>query len=135
MQGFGLLGEVPAYLGTVPFPTASMAVLRAFSRLTGIPVDLSELKEYGRTVRRHLNELIDKVNMAATKDVDDTPTATIEPPDEEAQVREAQQRRIGEMFREAMEDRSKSGELKRELDRLELFHKYEDRFLDLFKGD
>ena len=30
-------------------------------------------------------------------------------------------------------DRSKAYELKRELDRLELYKDYEDRFLDLFK--
>jgi hypothetical protein len=37
------------------------------------------------------------------------------------------------MFEEARADRSKAYLLKRELDRLKVFHDYEDRFLDLFK--
>ena len=41
--------------------------------------------------------------------------------------------RVEELFGEASKNRSKSFELKRELDRLGLFKEYEDRFLDLFK--
>lgn len=40
---------------------------------------------------------------------------------------------IERLFEEATQDRSKAYELKRELDRLEVFADYEDRFLDLFK--
>jgi hypothetical protein len=42
-------------------------------------------------------------------------------------------RHIEELFDEVSRDRSKAYELKRELDRLEVFKDYEDRFLDLFK--
>ena len=41
--------------------------------------------------------------------------------------------RIEKLFRQASKDRSKAYELKRELDRLELYKEYEDRFLDLFQ--
>ncbi len=41
--------------------------------------------------------------------------------------------RIEELFARAAEDRTRAFELKRELDRLGLFKRYEDRFLDLFK--
>jgi hypothetical protein len=37
------------------------------------------------------------------------------------------------MFALAEKDRSKAFELKKELDRLGIFKKYEDRFLDLFR--
>ena len=37
------------------------------------------------------------------------------------------------VFDHAGKDRSKAFELKRELDRLNVFKEYEDRFLDLFK--
>jgi proteasome assembly chaperone (PAC2) family protein len=43
--------------------------------------------------------------------------------------------RIEELFARATTDRTKAFELKRELDRLGLFKRYEDRFLDLFKHD
>jgi hypothetical protein len=42
-------------------------------------------------------------------------------------------RRIEQLFTQAREDRAKAYELKRELDRLDVFREYEDRFLDLFK--
>ncbi len=42
--------------------------------------------------------------------------------------------RIEELFARAATDRTKAFELKRELDRLGLFKRYEDRFLDLFKN-
>lgn len=41
--------------------------------------------------------------------------------------------KIEELFQAAKGDRSKSFELKKELDRSGLFKEYEDRFLDLFK--
>ena len=41
--------------------------------------------------------------------------------------------RIEELFEQAVRDRSKAYELKGELDRLEVFGDYEDRFLDLFQ--
>jgi hypothetical protein len=45
----------------------------------------------------------------------------------------ADEARIETLFTEAAEDRSKAYELKRLLDRLDLFADYEDRFLDLFR--
>ena len=41
--------------------------------------------------------------------------------------------RIERLFEQAKQDRSTAYELKRELDRLEVYREYEDRFLDLFK--
>ena len=41
--------------------------------------------------------------------------------------------RIERLFEQAKLDRSSAYELKRELDRLEVYREYEDRFLDLFK--
>ena len=45
------------------------------------------------------------------------------------------QQRIEVLFEAARKDRSRAYELKRELDRLDVFADYEDRFLDLFKQD
>ncbi|MBV8318546.1 MAG: hypothetical protein JOZ53_26700, partial [Planctomycetaceae bacterium] len=42
-------------------------------------------------------------------------------------------RRIEQLFEQAKQDRSYAYELKRELDRLNVYPEYEDRFLDLFK--
>jgi hypothetical protein len=42
-------------------------------------------------------------------------------------------KRIEQMFKAAQKDRAKAFRLKQELDRLNVFKEYEDRFLDLFK--
>ena len=55
--------------------------------------------------------------------------ATAEP----EQLEPEDERLIEQLFEQASKDRSKAYELKRELDRLEVFPEYEDRFLDLFK--
>jgi hypothetical protein len=54
-------------------------------------------------------------------------------PDEEPQLGSEDQALIERLFKEASVDRAKAYELKRELDRLNAFKLYEDRFLDLFK--
>ena len=46
-----------------------------------------------------------------------------------------EERRIEALFEVAREDRSRAYELKQELDRLNVFADYEDRFLDLFKKE
>jgi hypothetical protein len=42
-------------------------------------------------------------------------------------------KKIEQLFEQAEADRRRAYELKQELDRLGLFHEFEDRFLDLFK--
>jgi hypothetical protein len=54
-------------------------------------------------------------------------------PAEEPRLSQVEEQRIDELFEEAKTDRSKAHELKHELDRLDVFKDYEDRFLDLFK--
>jgi len=51
----------------------------------------------------------------------------------ESRLRPEDERHIEQLFEQARRDRSKAYELKRELDRLDAFKDYEDRFLDLFK--
>ena len=52
---------------------------------------------------------------------------------DEDRISQKDERQIEELFDQARQDRSKAYELKRELDRHDVFEEYEDRFLDLFK--
>jgi hypothetical protein len=54
-------------------------------------------------------------------------------PAPEPRLPREEEERIEQLFEQAAQDRSKAYELKRELDRLDVFPEYEDRFLDLFK--
>lgn len=157
LRGSCFLGEMPQVFAQVPFPKASLAILEAFARLTGIEVDLDELAEQARAVEEQLGELLARVEdqygpQTGTDDDDDEGEGgyqvdegeaeggpenegvgyRYEGPDEPVPASAVQ--RIEELFARAATDRTKAFELKRELDRLGLFKRYEDRFLDLFKN-
>ncbi|MBN9119216.1 MAG: PAC2 family protein [Planctomycetes bacterium] len=160
LRGSCFLGEMPQVFAQVPFPKASLAILEAFQRLTGVEVDLGELAEQARAVEEQLGELLSRVEqqygqppgapdedeegseyVTDDEDEDGEPDTEgeadagegyrYEGPDEPVPTPTVA--RIEELFARAAQDRSKAFELKRELDRLGLFKQYEDRFLDLFK--
>lgn len=139
IRGIGLLGEIPAFAAQLPFPKASAAVLAAFGRLAGLTLDLRELEEYGRTTEEQLVQILRQMQEAlrqtpaAPQEEAETSEARPEPALAESEASPADRRRIEELFAQAARDRSKTFELKRELDRLGLFKEYEDRFLDLFR--
>lgn len=142
LPGACLLGEIPQVFAQFPFPKASLAVLEAFKALAGIEIDLAELDEQARTSEEHLGALLSRVEAAAeaaTSDEDETdaddegPEAFPPEAAEEPSLAPADERRIEGLFSQAETDRSKAFVLKRELDRLDVFGEYEDRFLDLFR--
>ena len=137
LKGGCLLGEMPHVFSQFPFPQASMAVLSAFRTMTGIEIDLSELAQQAEALGHKLEEILTQVEhsieeqqQAADGDGEESYGGEQE---EEPRVSAADEQRIDELFAEARKNRSKAYELKRELDRLEVFDLYEDRFLDLFK--
>jgi len=165
LRGSCFLGEMPQVFAQVPFPKASLAILEAFTLLTGVDLDLDELAEQARAVEDQLGELLARVenqygdqseDSGEEDDDDDDDDDEVtdfavgenenevesapeqegigyryEGPDEPVPPSSVQ--RIEELFARAGHDRKKAFELKRELDRLGLFKRYEDRFLDLFK--
>lgn len=137
LRGTCLLGEMPHIFSQFPFPKASLAVLRVFTTLIGIDLDTHELAEQARIVDRNLGQLLAQVENAMGK---------TEPREEQEEYSEEQfakeeepglapqdQSKIEQLFEQAARDRSKAYELKGELDRLNVFAEYEDRFLDLFR--
>ncbi len=140
LPAIGLLGEFPFFAAPVPNPKASAAVLRVFSELSGVPLDLTELDLDAARIERDLVRHLEGLQRAAQ--------LTAPPPEageEEHETRSAPraprrrtlspqvQERIEALFAQAKLDRSKALELKAELDRRHLFARYENRFLDLFK--
>ncbi len=159
LRGSCFLGEMPQVFAQVPFPKASLAILEAFTLLTGVELDLDELSEQARAVEEQLGELLTRVEQqygrqpGAEDDEEDEDDEEFGPDEGEELDLEGEESagegyryegtdepvpmpsvtRIEELFERATQDRSKAFELKRELDRLGLFKQYEDRFLDLFK--
>jgi len=133
LRGACLLGEMPQVFAQLPFPKASLAVLETFATMTGIDIDLAELREQAQTTASKLEALFGQMEKAirqqedVAEDLDDEEQwgmPAIDPEDEQ---------HIERLFEQAARDRTKAYELKRELDQLGVFQDYEDRFLDLFK--
>jgi proteasome assembly chaperone (PAC2) family protein len=136
LRGSCLLGEIPQLFLQFPFPKAALGVLGAFCALSGIAVDFMELSEQSQVVEQQLDAILTKVQAAIHEEEnpedEEESYATAEEAEEEG-LNEEDERRIDELFEQARGNRSKAYELKRELDRLDVFKEYEDRFLDLFK--
>lgn len=139
LQGIGLLGEMPSLVTQVPFAKASAAVLHVFARLTGIRLELQELEEYGRAIEDQLAEAIQHFEEAVEQQQEAEAAVEEAPPPGPAEeppksgLSEENRWHVESLFAQAMRERSKTFELKRELDRLGVFELYEDRFLDLFR--
>lgn len=131
MEGICLLGEMPHLFAQIPFPKASLAVLRSFTEMAEIRLDFSELESQAHTIEQQLGEVLAKVEqkMAGEPALSSEEFSATEEP----RLSERDQERLERLFDDASLDRSKAYELKSELDRLEVFDEYEDRFLDLFK--
>ncbi|WLD13056.1 PAC2 family protein [Planctellipticum variicoloris] len=141
LHGACLLGEIPHIFSQLPFPGGSVAVLKVFSGLTGIPLDLAEMQEQAHEFGEKLGEVLAKVEEAQQEagedESDEEEESEITAPEPEAEpepkLSPSDEQRVEALFAEADKDRSKAYVLKQLLDRLDVFADYEDRFLDLFK--
>ena len=132
LRGACLLGEIPSVFAHLPFPKAAHGVLEAFCTIAGLTVDLAELDEQARIVEEKLGEILGEVEAAIREGASVEEGYTPEAAEEEG-LSEDDRRRLETLFEQARGDRSKAFVLKHELDRLNVFKEYEDRFLDLFK--
>ncbi|HWB21024.1 MAG TPA: hypothetical protein VG711_12035, partial [Phycisphaerales bacterium] len=116
-----------------------------------VDVDVAELKEQSEAVEQALVKMLAKMEEAAREQAEsdegegeeeangeeegseEEAGENVEAEDKNGGVDEATERRIDRMFERAKKDHSQAFGLKKELDRLGVFKKYEDRFLDLFK--
>jgi proteasome assembly chaperone (PAC2) family protein len=135
LHGACLLGEMPHLFAQFPFPAASLSVLKAFSKMANIEVDLDELSQQAQETGQRLGEILTEVEQKIKEqgETEEESEFSAQPPQEEPRVSPTDERRLEQLFQKAREDRSKAYELKGELDRLGVFDLYEDRFLDLFK--
>jgi hypothetical protein len=138
MPGGCLLGELPQMFVNVPYPKASLAVLDVFSQITDTDLDLNELKLEVERMENYLSDAINQIQRLEQQPgetpsaMDDEETFLPDPLDN-GKLTAEEKDNLEQLFSEADRDRSKAFELKRELDRLNVFPEYEDRFLDLFK--
>ena len=130
LKGTCLLGEMPHIFAQLTFPRASLAVLKVFQSIAKLDIDLNPLEEQAREADEQLGILLERVEQAmSNQDADEKEEGVAEL----KQLNRQDEKRIEILFEEAKTDRSKAYELKSELDRLNVFADYEERFLDLFR--
>lgn len=132
LPGGCLLGEIPHVFSQVPFPKAALAVLEFFAAMTHIEPDFTELRHHAEAVEETLEDFLLRMEQAVGQ-ANETAAMIPEGPDGQPTAKPADRKRIEDLFDAARKDRARAYELKQELDRLGVFHEYEDRFLDLFK--
>ena len=137
IPGICLLGEIPAYIAQmgIEYPRSAQSVLEVLTEMLGIHIDLTEIDGLARDTEESLTESMSQI-------MEEIGHLVIRPRGAEevwgegkGQVPEAVKREIEQLFDEVKKDRAKASKLKAELDRWDIFDQYEDRFLDLFRGE
>jgi proteasome assembly chaperone (PAC2) family protein len=129
LDGACLLGEMPFFATGIENPRAAAAILRVFAPLAGIPLELTVLEERALAIEA---EILRQNPELAPRQAESAGAELPEPVDRDALTKEDLER-IEQLFAAARADRKRAVALKAELDRMGVFSRFEDRFLDLFK--
>jgi proteasome assembly chaperone (PAC2) family protein len=136
IDGICLLGEVPLYTIQIENPKASLAVLEVMSEILDIELDLTELAKHARFIQDEIEKLVDYLKtgtVGSDKITEEDVEKLKKGLSSVTKLPKSAQEKIEQLFAEAKKDVSKANELKKELDRWNVYKEYEDRFLDLFK--
>jgi proteasome assembly chaperone (PAC2) family protein len=136
IDGVCLLGEIPIYTIQIENPLASMAVLSVLTQTLGLTCDLSDLRKHAEEINQEIEHLIEYLKNPPEEErpIDETEVDLFKKGLADApSLPDSARSRIDELFILAKKDLSKAMELKKELDKWNIYEKYEDHFLDLFK--
>jgi proteasome assembly chaperone (PAC2) family protein len=128
-----MLGTIPSYAMNFAYPKASLELIKTVARIQDFSIDTSELEENAGEMDQQLAMIEDRIR-------EFFPSVNKENGDEMSTIDEEKvphyvMEKLERLFQEAKTDRAKAPELKKELDRWNLFELYEDRFLDLFEDE
>jgi uncharacterized protein len=128
-----LLGTIPSYAMNFAYPKASLELIRTIARILKISIDTAELEESVGEMDQQLAMIEERIRefFPSVNKEEDQEIQSID----EEKVPHYVMEKIERLFLEARTDRNRAAELKKELDRWNLFELYEDRFLDLFEDD
>lgn len=142
LPGLCLLGEIPFFAVGVPNPKAAKAVLTALSSLIDLNLDLESLNDHIEAIHAVHMQMLERMqghgssaenHSSNDEPIEHAPERTPAKLKQETPIDPALAKRIEALFEQAEIDRSKAADLKAELDKHNLFRRYENRFLDLFK--
>jgi len=128
---------MPQYAIQMPNPKASREIVRVFERLLGIQIDMTEMNKAVDQMDQTMAAIEEKIRMAfSSMEKEEWEEVDLEEVDEE-KVPQYVMEKIEQLFQEVQVERSreKATQLKKELDKWNLYSFYEDRFLNLFRQD
>ena len=131
-----ILADIPAYTVQIENPKACLAILKFMGKLLGEKFNYSILERKSKRMDEQVSNFLEYIK--ETKDMDkieEYADNTGEDSTVHNQLPGSARENIEKLFREVKIDPSKAALLKNELDRWNVYHEYEDRFLDLFKRD
>lgn len=128
IEAISVLSTMPQYAISLPNPRSSGAIVEVLSRMLNFKIDMHELDEYVKDMDEKMSLIEDKVKDVLTIEHDEPESYPVD-----KKIPEYIMEKIEKMFRDAKADKGKAPDLKKELDRWDLYHLYEDRFLDLFR--
>lgn len=135
LEGICLLGEIPLYTLQIENPFASCAVLNALSKIINIKLDFTKLIEQVHIMQGQINNLLEHLNLSSSaapigeEEIEKIKQTLSQLTKLPLSVKE----KLEVLFNQTKIDISKASELKKELDKWNVYREYEDRFLDLFK--
>ena len=135
-----LLATMPQYAISMPNPKASREIVRVFEKLLGVQLDMEEIDSSGEQMDTTMSEIEDKIRMAfSSMEKEEGEEEELEQVDED-NVPQYVMEKIEKLFLEVQGERleakaDKAAQLKKELDRWNLYSHYEDRFLNLFRRE
>ena len=97
-------------------------------RMLNLKIDMHEMEEYIKDMDEKMSIIEDKVKDVLTIEHEAPESYPVD-----KKIPEYIMEKIEKLFRDAKTDKAKAPDLKKELDRWDLYHLYEDRFLDLFR--
>lgn len=136
-----LMGTMPQYAASIPNPKASREIVRVLERILDCDVDMGEIDEAVGKMEHTMEDIESQIHKAFSAMEGEQETELEIKGVEEDKVPQYVMERIETLFVEVQQQssrdsfRMKANMLKKELDRWNLYHFYEDRFLDLFKSD
>jgi len=128
IEAVSILATMPQYAISLPNPRASGAVIEALARMLNFKIDMREMEEYIKDMDEKMSIIEDKVKDVLTIEHEDPESYPVD-----KKIPEYIMEKIERLFHDAKTDKAKAPDLKKELDRWDLYHLYEDRFLDLFR--
>lgn len=140
-EGLCLLGEMPFYATGMPNPSAALACLHCFSEFAGVVVPYDELARQAAEIDQRLTAVVDSIardrregrSSGRMPRVSSSARLPAVEPETPQGIDPGLSHRIEALFAAAADNRDRAFELKELLDDHEVFERYEDRFLDLFK--